>query len=98
MGTERIIKRRRRTEFRRRERALRALLNEWDPIGVALDGPEDEYDCLIAPVLQRLKDGVPAAELTAFLATQLEEHFGLRGDATDIVEFATRAKAWFAER
>ena len=30
---------------------LRFLLNEWDPIGVA-DLVQDEYDCLIAPVLR----------------------------------------------
>jgi hypothetical protein len=27
-------------------------LNEWDPIGVA-DEVQDEYDCMLAPMLQR---------------------------------------------
>ncbi len=35
---------------------LRFLLNEWDPIGVA-DLVQDEYDCLIAPVLKVLISG-----------------------------------------
>jgi hypothetical protein len=30
---------------------LRHLLNEWDPIGAA-DEVQDEYDCMLAPLLQ----------------------------------------------
>jgi hypothetical protein len=35
--------------LRSRERELRALLKEWDPIGVApeLGGPTDEYECFL---------------------------------------------------
>jgi len=37
----------------RRRANLRSLLNQWDPIGVA-DIVDDEYDCLLAPLWQRL--------------------------------------------
>lgn len=39
------------------ENGLRQLLDEWDPIGVA-DDVQDEYDCMLAPLLQRLRAGV----------------------------------------
>jgi hypothetical protein len=39
---------------------LRYLLNEWDPIGVA-DLVQDEYDCLIGPILSRLTRGAERA-------------------------------------
>ncbi|WP_406465500.1 hypothetical protein OHB07_32045 [Streptomyces sp. NBC_00111] len=39
------------------ENGLRHLLDEWDPIGVA-DDVQDEYDCMLAPLLQRLRAGV----------------------------------------
>ncbi|MFG2677411.1 hypothetical protein [Streptomyces sp. NPDC048392] len=55
---------------------LRHLLNEWDPIGVA-DLVEDEYDCLIAPLLNRLRNGADRAELRGFLHHELTDHFGL---------------------
>ncbi len=57
--------------------ALRALLNAWDPIGVVARGPQDEYDCLIAPILDRLAAGDGADEIAAFLRLELDEHFGL---------------------
>lgn len=58
--------------------AVRALLNGWDPIGVVrAGGPEDEYDCLIAPILDRLVRGTSPGDLAAFLRHELDEHFGL---------------------
>jgi len=41
--------------LRQRGQQLRALLNEWDPIGVGPDGPKDEYDCLLWPVMRQLE-------------------------------------------
>ncbi|GAA1296053.1 hypothetical protein [Pseudonocardia xinjiangensis] len=68
--------------------ALGELLNAWDPIGVVGGGgPQDEYDCLISPILDRLEGGADAAELAVFLRSELESHFGLSagsGDTTAI--------------
>ncbi|MFF4276807.1 hypothetical protein [Streptomyces sp. NPDC001536] len=55
---------------------LRHLLNEWDPIGVA-DDVQDEYDCMLAPLLQRLRSGADRTEIGEFLRHELEDHFGL---------------------
>ncbi|MEU6520461.1 hypothetical protein [Streptomyces sp. NPDC046978] len=55
---------------------LRRLLNKWDPIGVA-DDVQDEYDCLLAPLLQRLRSGAGQLEIGEFLRHELEDHFGL---------------------
>lgn len=58
--------------------ALRALLNSWDPIGVIEHGaPLDEYDCMIAPVLDLLDAGAGADGIARFLRSELGEHFGL---------------------
>ena len=48
------------------EANLQVLLNQWDPIGLA-DAVEDEYDCLIWPLLSRLKAGAGRAEISEFL-------------------------------
>ncbi|MEU6234941.1 hypothetical protein [Kitasatospora sp. NPDC047058] len=76
------------------ENDLRRLLNEWDPIGVADDAP-DEYDCMLAPLLARLHSGTGPAEIEAFLRHELVDHFGidplgLRPDA-----MAARVIAWW---
>ncbi|MDX3803910.1 hypothetical protein [Streptomyces sp. AK04-3B] len=55
---------------------LRRLLNEWDPIGVA-DDVQDEYDCMLAPLLQRLRSGAGRTEIGESLRHELEGHFGL---------------------
>lgn len=77
-------------------RALRGLLNGWDPIGVIEHGePHDEYDCLIAPILDRLAGGAGPAELAAFLRRELADHFGMDPGphAAGIEEVSRRAVA-----
>lgn len=74
---------------------LRYLLNEWDPIGVA-DLVEDEYDCLIAPLLSRLSAGAGRAEISEFLWYETEDHFGLNPGRLEIDRLANRLVAWWA--
>lgn len=75
--------------------ALRELLNIWDPIGVVgHSGPRDEYDCMIAPILDRLEAGAGPAELADFLRFELREHFGLNPDGrTAGIESVSRGAA-----
>ncbi len=61
--------------------AVRAILNDWDPIGVIEHGaPQDEYDCLIAPILDRLADGADPSTIAALLTVELRDHFGMDPD------------------
>ena len=55
---------------------LRFLLDEWDPIGVA-ELSQDEYDCMLAPLVERLQGGADRAEIGEFRWHELEDHFGL---------------------
>lgn len=65
--------------------AVRDVLNAWDPIGVVEHGvPDDEYGCLIAPILQRLAAGADAAGIAAFLRSELAGHFGLDPDPLEV--------------
>lgn len=74
--------------------ALRDLLNAWDPIGVVADGgPQDEYDCLIAPMLDELDAGAGPAGLVAFLRHELDEHFGLSPENVAGIETVARRAA-----
>jgi hypothetical protein len=57
--------------------ALRELLWEWDPIGVADCAPPDEYDCLIEPLLDRLEAGADGSAVGQFLRQELTSHFEL---------------------
>ncbi|MBQ0983699.1 hypothetical protein KBZ10_04005 [Streptomyces sp. F63] len=74
---------------------LRQLLNEWDPIGVADEVP-DEYDCLLAPLLRRLRAGAGRAEIGEFLRHELEDHFGLDPVGPRPDAMAARVIAWWA--
>ncbi|MFJ3969573.1 hypothetical protein ACIPYR_15670 [Streptomyces parvus] len=78
------------------EKNLRQLLNEWDPIGVA-DAVPDEYDCMLAPLLWRLRRGADKTEIAAFLRTELVEHFGLTPAPSEPEAVATRLMALKAE-
>ena len=67
------------------QRELRAILNDWDPLGVSDPAepggeqwlPDDEYDCIRDPLLSHLLRGHDRAEIAAFLRSELEDHFGL---------------------
>ncbi len=75
------------------------MLNEWDPIGVRPDsgGPDDEYSCLYAPLLDRLAGGGDAAEIALYLRAELEGHFGQAADYSRPEAFARRLVEWFTE-
>lgn len=76
------------------ENDLRHLLNAWDPIGVA-DDVQDEYDCMLAPLLQRLRGGANHTEMGEFLRHELEDHFGLDPLGLRPEAMATRVIAWW---
>lgn len=73
---------------------LRRLLNEWDPIGVADEVP-DEYDCMLAPLLQRLRRGADRTEIGTFLRDELEHHFGLSPLPSEPDAMAARVISWW---
>jgi hypothetical protein len=79
---------------RQRWSELRALLNEWDFIGVVPDGRQTEYNCLMDPLLRRLESGQSAEDLARFLEKRISDHFGLEG-VRGIAEFCSKAKAWY---
>lgn len=76
------------------ENGLRRLLNEWDPLGVADEVP-DEYDCLLGHLLQRLRDGADQDEIGEFLRHELEDHFGLDPLGLRPEAMAVRVTAWW---
>ena len=82
-------------EIRQRSSELNALLREWDPIGVGPDGPRDEYECLVGPLLTLLQSGPTQDEIASYLETELVEHFGLEPNRESIVVVASRVRGWF---
>jgi hypothetical protein len=60
------------------QRELRERLLRWDPIGVS-DAPEaqDEYDCLLSPLMHKLHDRQSAEAIEHWLGSELQDHFGL---------------------
>jgi hypothetical protein len=78
---------------------LKALINEWDPVWLLeMRAPEDEYDCLVEPILQKLRSGQSAEDLTAFLDQHLAEHFGADTTPGMSADFVHRVMAWAAAR
>lgn len=83
-------------DFGHAQSDLRLILNEWDPIGVADLAPDDEYDCLIAPLLSKLLAGAGKAAIGEFLWHEVESHFGLDPRSPDTNSTADRIVAWWA--
>jgi hypothetical protein len=84
-------------ESRTRWKELRDLVNSWDPIGLIDVGcPEDEYDCVVGPLMRRLEEDESTSKITKYLETEFRDHFGC--EARDVFEFVARAKKWYSER
>lgn len=94
--TARLLKR----EIRARSAELRALMCEWDPIGVMDDpnSPRDEYDCLVGPLLTLLDSGASKEEIARYLRKEVDEHFGLSADNYDFTSVAECVRRWFDHR
>jgi hypothetical protein len=79
---------------------LRDLLCAWDPIGVIEYASRDEYDCVMSPLLVRLRRGESPEQIGLFLNEMIRHHFGLDPmrdtlpGRTNVL--ATEAKAWYA--
>ncbi|MFJ4483556.1 hypothetical protein ACIP3D_14505 [Streptomyces longwoodensis] len=78
------------------ENDLRNLLNEWDPLGVTED-VQDEYDCMLGPLLELLRRGADQAKVADFLRYELEDHFGIAYLPSEPVRMATRVTSWWTE-
>jgi hypothetical protein len=75
---------------------LRELLWDWDPLGVADLAPDDEYDCIIEPLLGRLNAGADQSAIGQFLRHELESHFGMDPAEDEIDSVVDRLVTWWA--
>ena len=76
---------------------VRSRVWRWDPVGLAgLGGPEDEYDCLIAPITSWLITETPPRYLAERLESEIAQHFGV-GRPGDARQFADDLTVWYAE-
>jgi hypothetical protein len=80
------------------EHELRELLLRWDPIGVVNEPgwPQDEYDALLDPLAERLREGATEQELTTFLEAAVREHLGLEPDREREAGLARDLAGWHA--
>jgi hypothetical protein len=72
---------------------LRRMLNDWDFTGAGLlNGADDEYDCMVGPLLNLLASGAFEDEVADFLA----DHFGRPGGDEEFDAFAARLVGWWS--
>ena len=85
-------------QSRERMRQLRALWNEWDPIGVTHipDGPTDEYNSYAGQTMRLLEAGDSKA-LVEYLRWVVNDHMGLSGVPNpSFEEVAAKMQQWFS--
>ena len=82
-------------QSRQRWRELRDIVNASDPIGLlALGAPQDEYECLVGPMMRLLEQRVPREAIVAFLSGEFREHFGVEVPGSVTVQLAAAAVTW----
>lgn len=90
--------------YKDRQQELRVIMWEWDPLGL-MGVADDEYDCIIDPVLGALARGdASTAELTEVLGRELVHMGGLgysetatsRESQREVLDpIAQRINAWW---
>jgi hypothetical protein len=71
--------------------AIRAILVEWDPIGVSnMPGAQDEYDAYVPEVAQLISKTASVEEIFSYLWQLETEHIGLVGNEPKTRQIATR--------
>jgi hypothetical protein len=86
-------------DTRESQRQLRRLLMAWDPIGVAgIPEAADEYDCLISPLMRQLHTGTEEADITRWLVSEVESHFGLTSHVDRERQFVAELANWWRQR
>lgn len=71
--------------------AIRAILVEWDPIGVSsMSGAQDEYDAYVPEVAQLISKNASVEEIFLYLWQLETEHIGLVGNESKTRHTATR--------
>jgi hypothetical protein len=77
------------------QNALRQILyREWDPLGIAGEWPEDEYDAYIGGVYRILATSRSGEELITYLQEVVQNQMGLRtGERETLRQIAQRLLA-----
>ncbi len=75
---------------------MRRRLNAWASAGshAPAEQPDDEWDCLLGPVVNLLGHHRPADEIAARISAELRDHYGLEPGGDD-VHFASELRAWW---
>jgi hypothetical protein len=84
-------------DSRERWRQIRALWNEWDPIGVA-HSVQDEYEAYLGPTLRLLERAAPLPDLERYLSEVALERMGLTDSeqaSCARVQFARQLYDWY---
>jgi hypothetical protein len=56
---------------------VRTIIKDWDSLGSAIAGVEDEYDCLVGPLTNLLVKKSNREILRSSIEEHLSHHFGL---------------------
>jgi hypothetical protein len=93
------LQRKMRARWKRQGEELNDIFNDWDFIGVEpyKDGPKDEYDCLIWPVISLLLGHGDAGNVAEYLSDRASDHFGLELNKADIRGVSKKIMAWWSE-
>lgn len=60
---------------------VRFTLKEWDFLP---GSPDDEYDCMIGPLVHLLRRKASRVEIETYLRKELDDHFGINIDDADL--------------
>jgi len=84
-------------QLRQRWAELRALINEWDPIGLIEAGaPPDEYECISGPLLRRLEGHADTVAIAEYLSAEFEDLFCVPISEAQV--FAAKVVSWYEKR
>jgi hypothetical protein len=84
--------------YKQYQEELRAVLNEWDFLTAHQLGTNDEYDCLINPILAILQRNGTVDEIENLIRHERKEHFGLAEESPELRHTVYKIVSWWEKR
>ena len=79
---------------------LKRILSDWDFLGISKINPEieDEYNCLLDPILNSLYSHATKEEMNKMISLSISNHFGVKLSNSELNSLIEKVYGWWNNR
>lgn len=82
-------------KIKKAQKELRKILNEWDFLALGKSENDDEYDCIMNPILSLLQKGTSKTTIQIFIQKELQDHFNTNIADDELKSLIDKISQWW---